>query len=89
MAEGFAGEAALGLLQQSRGLAQVIVGNALFFVALFVAAQFYAQQFGRGFDLFHGIGAMAFVIVVGLGQRDIGLAQEVHGRGLGAAGEDQ
>jgi len=68
------------LLQQTLSCAELCIRNALRFMALSVAADIHAQGFSGRFDLPHSGDAVAFVIVIGLRERGISLAQQAGGR---------
>jgi hypothetical protein len=64
------------LFQQTLGRAELVVGHPLRFMAFAVAPDIYAQSLSGGFNVPHGGSAMAFVIVIGAGQRAVSLGQE-------------
>ena len=81
--EGLAREAGAGLVQEAGGGAELHVGSTLHFMAAALAAEVQAEELAGRLQLFHGGEAMAFVIVVGDGEVNVGLTHQFGRRGGG------
>jgi hypothetical protein len=69
------------LFQESLRRAELLIGNALLFVPFAVAPNTLSEEPCGGLNLFHGCHAMAFVIMIGLLKRNVGLDQQIPGCG--------
>jgi hypothetical protein len=76
MLEGLAVERGTSLFQQRAGSSELLVRDTLFFVSPAVAPDVHFHQVGGSFDLFHGLGAMALVVMIGHGEGGVGLAEQ-------------
>lgn len=77
MLAGLSGKAAGRLVQKALGVAQMFIGNSLFFPLFRFASQMNSKLLAGGIELLHGGDPVALVIMVSHGKLPVSLAHQL------------